>query len=152
MDMMTTQTNETKPQHPYHYTQVVAVDGRGATIEVDGLAVLTCWQDLRTAADQDSAHHGFPVDDATRELARRYRIILATAYGMWVEQARKNGRLLVLRKFEVGCRFGTSWGLAYERGGEPIVRSGVEPFGSATGISYLEQWADEHGYAIGGRS
>jgi hypothetical protein len=146
-------TNTTTAEAPkYHYTEVISVGPSGAKIRVDGDAVLTSWPALRAAADQDADHYGRPVDDTTRELARRYRILLATAYGMWIEQARKTGRLLVLRKFEVGCRFGTSWGLAHESGGEPIAKTGVEPFGSSSGISYLEQWADEHGYAIGGHS
>lgn len=139
-------------KHPYHYTEVVAVGGSGATIKVGGDTRTTSWQDLRAAAGQDAVVGATIIDETTRELARRYRILLATAYGMWIDQARAAGCLLIIRKFEVGCRFGTQWGLARTADGPCLVRTGVEPFGTSSGIGFLQQWADERGYAIGARS
>ncbi len=138
----------TTPAAEYHFADVLDASGAGATIKTEGRTVLVPWQAMRTAANQDASDHGRPVDDVTRELARRYRILMAIAYPIWRKRAAACGRLLEIRKFEVGCRFATCWGLAKPGQKTTLLRTVDEPFGMATGVHVLTEWADIHGYAI----
>ncbi len=56
---------------------------------------------------------------------------------------------LFLKKRAEGCRFGTSWVLEDETG-HVVQRSGIEPFGFATGARTLTIWARDNGHWIVG--